>query len=286
MPGEFRSSESPLHCVADHRRCCLRTAVHQPSSVDSRAYSSHSLVRLLGCSTVLQSGSTRAPPRPPRSRTRQPAGPGRRTRKPYPTSPTLGDERRYEVTEPSNGRCARPGMPGCTRSRGGRRAQSGRTWSKTAIRTQPVQHPIADPSSTTNDMVQTHSANGWPGHPRTGGHASGYWITLGEPSSTRRRGPEAMKLAFTHIAFSHADPEPHRQCSAPRRGGPAHGLAWLPHSSTSWRKPSNRELGPLPKSAKGQHPDLSAPFQRLLCSRASHMLKSEAADTRYASASL
>lgn len=77
-------------------------------------------------------------------------------------------------------------------------------------------------------------------------------------------------LAFNHIAFSHADPEPHRQ--AARRDA----VDRLHRTARQLAEASNRELGPLLEISEEVSPDYG-PFQRL--SAGAVMLRSEAADT-------
>jgi len=77
-------------------------------------------------------------------------------------------------------------------------------------------------------------------------------------------------LAFNHIAFSHADPEPHRQ--AARRDA----VDRLHRTARQLAEASNRELGPLLEISEEVSPDYG-PFQSFSAGAA--MLKSEAADT-------
>ncbi len=77
-------------------------------------------------------------------------------------------------------------------------------------------------------------------------------------------------LAFTHIAFSHADPEPHRQ--AARRDA----VDRLHRTARQLAEASNRELGPLLEISEEVSPDYGL-FQSFSAGAA--MLKSEAADT-------
>ena len=77
-------------------------------------------------------------------------------------------------------------------------------------------------------------------------------------------------LAFNHIAFSHANPEPHRQ--AARRDA----VDRLHRTARQLAEASNRELGPLLEISEEVSPDYG-PFQSFSAGAA--MLKSEAADT-------
>ena len=77
-------------------------------------------------------------------------------------------------------------------------------------------------------------------------------------------------LAIDHIAFTHADPERHRQ--AARRDA----VDRLHRTAQQLAEASNRELGPLLEISEGVSPDYG-PYQSLSAGAA--MLKSEAADT-------
>ena len=77
-------------------------------------------------------------------------------------------------------------------------------------------------------------------------------------------------LAFNHIAFSHADPEPHRQ--AARRDA----VDRLHRTARQLAEASNRELGPLLEISEEVSPEYG-PFQSV--SAGAVMLRSEAADT-------
>ncbi|MDE0222919.1 MAG: SIMPL domain-containing protein [Spirochaetaceae bacterium] len=77
-------------------------------------------------------------------------------------------------------------------------------------------------------------------------------------------------LAFNQIAFSHADPEPHRQ--AARRDA----VGRLHRTARQLAEASNRELGPLLEISEEVSPDYG-PFQSFSAGAA--MLKAEAADT-------
>ncbi len=77
-------------------------------------------------------------------------------------------------------------------------------------------------------------------------------------------------LAIDHIAFTHADPERHRQ--AARRDA----VDRLHRTAQQLAEASNRELGPLLEISEGVSPDYG-PYQSLSADAA--MLKSEAADT-------
>ena len=78
------------------------------------------------------------------------------------------------------------------------------------------------------------------------------------------------ELAFNHIGFSHADPEPHRQ--AARRDA----VDRLHRTARQLAVASNRELGPLLEISEEVSPDYG-PFQSFSAGAA--MLKSEATDT-------
>ena len=77
-------------------------------------------------------------------------------------------------------------------------------------------------------------------------------------------------LAIDHIAFTHVDPERHRQ--AARRDA----VDRLHRTAQQLAEASNRELGPLLEISEGVSPDYG-PYQSLSAGAA--MLKSEAADT-------